>query len=41
VPRQWKQIARVLNEGGRPEDPYRTPRQCRERWLNKIDPRVD
>lgn len=39
-PKKWTQIAKEFNErmGG---DSMRKPRQCRERWINAIDPSVN
>ena len=41
IPQQWKEIAAQLNQHNEEGDPVRTARQCRERWINKIDPSVN
>jgi len=39
-PREWTRIAEEFNKRNSKNNPYRTPRQCRERWINAINPTV-
>jgi hypothetical protein len=37
-PKEWTRIAEEFNKQNSKKNPYRTPRQCRERWINAINP---
>jgi len=37
MPREWTKIADELNTAS---GMNRTPRQCREHWMNKVDPSI-
>lgn len=39
-PKEWTRIAEAYNKAIGPSGNQRKPRQCRERWINAIDPSV-
>ena len=39
-PKEWTRIAEEFNKAVGPNGNHRKPRQCRERWINVIDPNV-
>jgi len=39
-PKEWTRIAAEFNKLNSKSNSYRTPRQCRERWINAINPSV-
>ena len=39
-PKEWTRIAEEFNKAVGPSGNHRKPRQCRERWINVIDPSV-
>jgi hypothetical protein len=40
-PRFWKSICEKYNERAGKSKPQRSARQCREHWMNKLDPKLD
>jgi len=39
-PKEWTLIANEFNKLIANKNAFRSPRQCRERWINTIDPQV-
>jgi len=40
-PKKWKEIAFELNKKMEPNKVFRQGKQCRERWINHLDPTIN
>jgi len=40
-PKKWKEIAFELNKKMEPQKTFRQGKQCRERWINHLDPSIN
>jgi Myb-like DNA-binding domain len=39
--KKWKEIATELNERANNQKHFRQGKQCRERWINHLDPNIN